>query len=96
MILDVVQDVRLRKQGGATVMAIPAPVLKALSVGPGDTVRVTVSGGKMVVEAIAAKASRKRYSLAELLKGATPDVMKTINEDTSWFRDIPPVGREAR
>lgn len=95
MTVEIMQEVRLRKQGGATVMAIPAPALKALSVSAEDTVRVTVSAGKMVVEAVKAKSSRKRYSLADLLKGSTPGVMKAINEDTKWFRDTPPVGREA-
>jgi antitoxin ChpS len=95
MVVQVTQEVRLRKQGGATVMAVPAQVLKALSVAAEDSVRVTVADGKMIVEAIKAKTPRKRYALMDLLKGATPGVMKAINDDTSWFRDAPAVGREA-
>ena len=96
MSAQIVQEVRLRKQGGATVMAVPAPALKALCVGAEDTVRITVSGGRMVVEALKPKVSRKRYRLDELLRGASPKAMKSIHDDTRWFRDAPPVGREAK
>ncbi len=94
MAIQMVQDVRLRKQGGATVMAVPAQALKALSVGAEDTVRVTVADGKMTVVSVPTKSPRKRYRLEDLLKGATPGVMKAINDDTSWFREVSPTGRE--
>ena len=38
--------------------------------------------------------NRKRYTLAELLQGATAEVMAALNEDIAWSLDIEPVGRE--
>ena len=37
---------------------------------------------------------RKRYSLTELLDGATHEIMSEINAETSWARDGEAVGRE--
>ena len=36
----------------------------------------------------------KRYTLAELLQGATTKNMKILNEETEWSRKGKPVGRE--
>lgn len=36
----------------------------------------------------------KRYSLAELLDGATLETMSALNTETSWARDGEAVGRE--
>ena len=38
--------------------------------------------------------ARKRYSLAELLKGLTPKLIKSLKDKTKWFRKEKPMGRE--
>lgn len=37
---------------------------------------------------------RKRYSLAELLEGATPETMSELNAEMAWAREGEMVGRE--
>jgi len=82
----------VRKQGGAAVITIPSDVLKLLDIEVGDTLALDVSGKKLVIRA--AKTTPKRYSLAELLQGATPDVVKALKKETEWFREDDSVGRE--
>jgi antitoxin ChpS len=85
--------VRIRKQGGAAIMTIPSAALKALRLDVGSTVEVDVRGGALVARP-ATKPARKRYSLRQLLKGATPAAMRKLNAETEWARDGDPVGRE--
>jgi antitoxin ChpS len=39
-------------------------------------------------------ATRERYTLAELLRGVTPDLMAELAAETAWAREGEPVGRE--
>ena len=39
-------------------------------------------------------AKRKRYTLAQLLEGATPKAVKALNDDTAWSREGDAIGRE--
>lgn len=82
----------VRKQGGAAVITIPSDVLKLLNIEVGDTLTLDVSGKKLIIRPI--KESPKRYSLSELLQGVTPEDMKTLKEETKWFREGESVGRE--
>lgn len=81
---------KIRKQGGAAVMTIPPALLKLMDVNIGASVTLTVEDRKLV--AIPAASVRKRYSLAELLKGAK--AVKQLNVDVAWARDGDPVGHE--
>ena len=37
---------------------------------------------------------RKRYTVAQLLEGATPKAVKALNDDTAWSREGSAIGRE--
>ena len=83
----------LRKQGGAAIVTIPPSVLKSLDLKIGNELQMDVRDGALVM--IPAKPSkRKRYTLAQLLEGATPKVVKALNDDTAWSREGDAVGRE--
>ena len=83
----------LRKQGGAAIVTIPPSVLKSLDLKIGTELRMDVRDGALVMVP-AAPSKRKRYTLAQLLEGATPKVVKALNDDTAWSRDGDAVGRE--
>lgn len=85
--------VHIRKQGGAAIITIPVNLLKMLNVGVGAEMALEVSNKKMVVRPVL-QTTRKRYSLAELLHGTTPQKMKMLNKKTGWARVGKPVGRE--
>ncbi len=85
--------VNIRKQGGAAIMTIPADVLKMLNVEVGATLKLDVTNGMFTARPVH-KAARKRYTLAELLRGVTPEDMAALNADTTWAREGDPVGRE--
>lgn len=85
--------VNIRKQGGAAVMTIPADVLKLLDLDVGSTLQLHVSDGGFTARPVR-PAVRERYTLAELLRGVTPDVMAELTADTAWAREGEPVGRE--
>jgi len=74
-------------------MTIPGEALKALHLDVGSTVEVKVAKGALVARP-AAKPGRKRYSLRQLLKGATPAAMRKLNDETAWAREGDSVGRE--
>jgi antitoxin ChpS len=81
---------RIRKQGGAAVMTIPPALLKLMDLDVGAQVTLSVRQGKLVAEPAAP--GRKRYSMAELLKGSAG--MKKLNAEAAWAEDGEPVGRE--
>lgn len=85
--------VNIRKQGGAAIMTIPADVLKVLNAQVGSTLELDVSDGAFVARPVH-KVQRKRYSLAELMRGVTPEIMAGLNAETEWARDGDSVGRE--
>ncbi len=83
----------LRKQGGAAIVTIPPSVLKRLDLRIGTELQMDVRDGALVM--VPAKpAKRKRYTLAQLLEGATPKAVKALNDDTTWSREGNAVGRE--
>ena len=83
----------LRKQGGAAIVTIPPSVLKSLDLKIGAELQLDVRDGALVMVP-AAPSKRKRYTLVQLLEGATPKVVKALNDDTAWSRDGDAVGRE--
>ena len=83
----------LRKQGGAAVVTIPPSVLKSLDIKVGAELRMDVRDGALVIVP-ALPAKRKRYTMAQLLEGATPKTMKALNVQTAWSRAGRAVGRE--
>jgi antitoxin ChpS len=85
--------VDVRKQGGAAIMTIPADVLRMLDIKVGQQLQISVSGQEIVAKPIPV-ATRKRYTLDELLKGATPATMKKLMAQTAGALDGAPVGRE--
>jgi hypothetical protein len=40
------------------------------------------------------KPKRRRYSLRELLRGATPDTVRLLQEETAWAHEGSSAGRE--
>ena len=83
----------LRKQGGAAIVTIPPSVLKSLDLKIGAELQMDVRDGALVMVP-AAPSKRKRYTLAQLLEGATPKAVKALNDDTSSSREGDAVGRE--
>ena len=83
----------LRKQGGAAIVTIPPSVLKSLDLKIGTELRMDVRDGALVMVP-AAPSKRKRYTLAQLLEGATPKAVKALNDDTAWSREGERQGRE--
>jgi antitoxin ChpS len=82
----------LRKQGGAAVLTIPPSVLKSLHLSVGTQLEMDVRDGTLVLQAAAPK--RKRYTLDQLLEGASPKLAKALLDDTAWAREGEPQGRE--
>jgi antitoxin ChpS len=79
---------KIRKQGGAAVMTIPPALLKLMDLEVGAQVTLSVEHGKLVAQ----PATRRRYTIEELLKGAAG--MKRLTAETAWAQDGEPVGRE--
>lgn len=85
--------VSIRRQGGAAIMTIPAEILKELAVDVGSQLNVVAKAGAFIARP-KAKTERKRYSLRELLRGATPEAMRKLNEETAFAREGDAFGRE--
>ncbi len=85
--------VNIRRQGGAAIMTIPSAVLERLNVEVGASLELDVNGEGFTARPVH-KTERKRYALAELLRGATPKRISRLNADTAWAREGKPVGRE--
>ena len=85
--------VHIRKQGGAAIMTVPSAVLKTLKIEVGTTVEIVIGHGEFVARPVHS-AARKRYSLAELLKGATPKKLAALKKKTTQAREGKSVGRE--
>ena len=83
----------LRKHGRATVVTIPSSVLESLNLKVGTELQMDVFDGALVMMPVLTT-KPKRYTLAQLLVGATPAAIKALNYDAAWSRDGDPVGRE--
>lgn len=85
--------VQIRKQGGAAIMTIPSDVLHLLNIEVGAKLELDVTQEGFTAR-LANLKKTKRYTLKELLHGATPKKMKTLNAKTKWAREGKSVGRE--
>jgi antitoxin ChpS len=74
-------------------MTIPSEVLKTLQIDVGAEMEIAVAEGGFTARP-KLRPSRTRYSLRELLRGATPTAMRELNAGTDWARAGEPVGRE--
>lgn len=79
---------KIRRQGGSAVVTIPPALLKALGLNVGDEITLSIESGRLVAQ----RAARKRYSLAELLKGSTD--IKRLTAEIAWVTEGDLVGRE--
>lgn len=84
--------VQVRKQGGASIMTIPSDVLKLLDIHAGSILELNLTKDGFVAHTISNVS--KRYTLKELLRGATPKNLKALNEETQWAREGESTGRE--
>jgi len=78
----------LRKVGGSVMLAVPPSILEILELKVGETVGVTVEGGRLVVE----PRPGPRYTLEDLL--AASDYEGARSEDEVDWLGSEPVGRE--
>ena len=83
----------IRRQGGAAIMTVPAEVLKSLQLEIGSQLELAVESGSFTARP-KAKLERRRYSLRELLRGATPEAMRQLHAETAFAREGESVGRE--
>lgn len=82
--------VTLRRAGGSLVLTIPKAHVRALGLGEGERIGVSVAAGKLVADPKAS--DRPRYKLQDLL--AQCDAKAPLSkEDEAWLGD-PPVGGE--
>ncbi len=71
-------------------MTIPPVLLKLMQMDIGGQLSLSVDGGELIARPISA--TKKRYSLAELLEGS--DSMADLNAQTAWAHEGEAVGRE--
>jgi antitoxin ChpS len=74
-------------------MTIPSEVLKALHLDVGAQMEVAVTADGFTARPLE-RPKRRRYSLRELLRGATPETMRLLRDDTAWAHEGAAVGRE--
>ena len=85
--------VNIRRQGGAAIVTIPAPLLKQLNVGVGEALELDVANGTLTARPAVTDKPR-RYTLKELLRGATPRNLAMLKRQTAGVLNGAPVGRE--
>ena len=85
--------VHVRKQGGAAIITIPSDVLKMLHIGIGASLELDVTK-KGFTARPAGNSGRKRYTMSELLHGATPRKMKALHKEIKWVHEGKTIGRE--
>jgi antitoxin ChpS len=86
-------QVQVRKQGGAAIVTIPADLLKLIHAEVGTTMDLDVVDGALVARPRLPNTPR-RYTLEELMRGVTPVMIESLAKDTEWFRESDAVGRE--
>ena len=81
---------KIRRQGGAAVLTIPPALLQTMHAEIGTQVSLSVTEGELIARPV--KKPRKRYTLAELLRGS--QATAKLNAETAWAREGDPIGRE--
>ena len=79
-------QVKLRKVGGSTMLAIPPALMEVLEFRPGNPVQLSINNGTLTVASV-----QPRYTLDELL--AQCEGGDISSEDRDWL-DAPSLGRE--
>ncbi len=51
------------------------------------------ANGELVAKPVRRPGAR-RYTLKELMRGATPKLLRSLERDTAWFREGKALGRE--
>ncbi|MFP5075768.1 AbrB/MazE/SpoVT family DNA-binding domain-containing protein [Rhizobium sp. YIM 134829] len=82
---------KIRRQGGAAIITLPAAVLKSIRSEIGDDLALTVIDDGLLVKRV--NAPRRRYTLSELLEGA--EDMAAMNASVNEAMDGDPIGNEA-
>ena len=85
--------VNVRKQGGAAIITIPSDILRVLDIEVGTTLELDITQDGFIAHRANPK-TKKRYSLKELLKRATPKNLQVLKNQTEWSRSGKSVGRE--
>ncbi len=80
-------EIKIQKWGNSMAFRIPAPMLRSLGIGEGQTLSLSIEGNALV-----ARPTQKRYTLAELL--AQCDLTQAINPQEREWLDARPVGFE--
>lgn len=75
------------------MITIPSAILRLLELGVGMKLELDVKGQSLVAKK-ALETTRKRYSISELLEGATKENMEALNEQTDWAREGNALGGE--
>jgi antitoxin MazE len=79
-------SITLHRWGNSVGLRLPKPLLEQLGLSDGSEVDVKVEGDRLVI--VPAR-RRRRYTMAELLEGFTPE------DRPGELESGPPVGREA-
>jgi antitoxin component of MazEF toxin-antitoxin module len=77
---------KLRAVGGSVSVTLPRPMLRQMGLDVGDAVAIASDGERLTLAPV-----RKRYSLAQMLRGMKPGDMPA---DRGWDKDKA-IGREA-
>ena len=89
----IMTTINIRRQGGAAIVTIPAQMLKQLNIEVGGALELDVADGTLTARP-AATAKPRRFTLKELLRGATPRNLAALKRQTAGALDGAPVGRE--
>jgi antitoxin ChpS len=81
--------VTLRNLGGSVVMVVPKKILSLVDLEAGSQVRISVEGGRMVIE----PQTKPRYTLSQLLSRCKRSDLVPNRRDREWL-DGRPVGKE--
>ena len=76
------------KWGNSLALRVPKPLADEIGASEGKTAEIAVRDGKLVIEIVKPKRRRRRYTLAELVEGMTPE---NYHRETEWGA---PVGNE--
>lgn len=80
--------VEFQKWGNSLALRIPKAFAEEIGASDGKLANMSVRDGTLVIEVIKPKRRKRRYTLAELVKGITPE---NRHEEVYWG---PPVGNE--
>ena len=88
---------KLKRAGGSLVVTVPAAARNLLNLAEGQEVAISVEGSRVVLEPVPRAenrpARRPKYTLAELVADAQPNV--ELSEAERVWHDEPPKGGES-